>query len=170
MQTASELAVTVLLANGAAPARGAPLQDLVPATVVALIAVAALAWVVIAYRRGGAGWLRALAHLAAQVSRLPTWAGLPALVAATSLICAMFGFYWDVSTHIDNGRDPGPFANPSHFFILAGLAGIALAGYLSVLLCDDRVPRTAIRVRGWTMPLGGSLLLVTGAVALAGFP
>jgi hypothetical protein len=159
--------VTMFLANGAAPARGAPLEDLVPATVVALIAIAALAWVAVAYRRGGAGWLRALAALAARVGRLPTWAGLPALVAAASLICAMFGFYWDVSTHIDNGRDPGPFANPSHYFILAGLAGIALAGFLSLLLARDE-PRGPVFV-GFA-PLGGVLVTLCGLVAVAGFP
>jgi hypothetical protein len=54
--------VTMFLANGAAPARGTPLEDLVPATMVALVAIAALAWVAISYQRGGAGWLRALAR------------------------------------------------------------------------------------------------------------
>ena len=159
--------VTMFLANGAAPARGAPLEDLVPATMVALVAIAALAWVAISYRRGGAGWLRALAALAARVGRLPTWAGLPALVAAASLICAMFGFYWDVSTHIDSGRDPGPFANPSHYFILAGLAGIALAGFLSLLLAREE-PRGPVFV-GFA-PLGGVFVTLCGLVAVAGFP
>ena len=36
-------------------------------------------------------------------------------------LVAGFGFYWDVAEHIDNGRDPGPLANPAHYFILAGL-------------------------------------------------
>ena len=30
-------------------------------------------------------------------------------VAGGALVMAAFGFYWDVATHIDNGRDPGPF-------------------------------------------------------------
>jgi hypothetical protein len=154
-------------ANGVTPARGAPLEDLVPATVVALIGIAALAWVAIAYLRGGARWLRALAAFASRVGGLPTWAGLPALVAAVSLICAVFGFYWDVSTHIDSGRDPGPFANPSHYFILAGLVGIALAGFLSLLLGRDS-PRGPVFV-GFA-PLGGALLMLCGVVAVAGFP
>jgi hypothetical protein len=79
----------------------------------------------------------------------------------------MFGFYWDVSTHIDNGRDPGPFANPSHYFILAGLAGIALAGFLSLLLARDE-PRGPVFV-GFA-PLGGVLVTLCGLVAVAGFP
>ncbi|EUA41481.1 hypothetical protein I552_0010 [Mycobacterium xenopi 3993] len=45
--------------------------------------------------------------------------GSPAvLVFTTSIICALFGFIWDVSWHIGNGRDPGPLANPAHYFIV----------------------------------------------------
>jgi hypothetical protein len=157
----------MLWADEVAPARGAPLEDLIPATVGALIGISLLAWVAISYLRGGAGWLRALAAFASRVGGLPTWAGLPALLAAISLLCAMFGFYWDVSTHIDSGRDPGPFANPSHYFILAGLAGIALAGFLSLLLGRD-APRGPVFVG--SAPLGGVLLTLCGVVALAGFP
>ena len=32
--------------------------------------------------------------------------------------------YWDISLHIDAGRDAGPLANPAHYLILAGLFGI----------------------------------------------
>jgi len=49
---------------------------------------------------------------------------LPVLVFTTSIICALFGFIWDVSWHIGNGRDPGPLANPAHYFIIIGLFGI----------------------------------------------
>jgi len=30
--------------------------------------------------------------------------------------------------HIGNGRDPGPLANPAHYFIIIGLFGVFLAG------------------------------------------
>lgn len=161
---------TISLAHPAAPARGAPLDDVAAATAVAVVAVAALVVVARAYARGGVAPLRRLGRWAADLTGLPVWAALPILVCSASLITAVFGYYWDVATHIDNGRDPGPFANPSHFFILAGLAGIALAGYLAIVLCEDCDARTSIRARSWTMPLGGFLLLVTGGVALAGFP
>ena len=39
----------------------------------------------------------------------------------TTIICALFGFIWDVSLHIGNGRDDGALANPAHYFILFGL-------------------------------------------------
>jgi hypothetical protein len=162
--------IPTLLAHSDAPARGAPLEDVVGASVVAVVVVAALVVLARAYRKGGAAPLRRAGEWTADSLGLPVWTALPTLVVLGSLIVAVFGYYWDVATHIDNGRDPGPFANPSHFFILAGLAGIALAGYLSILFAEDCEARTAIRFRTWTMPLGGLLLLVTGVVALAGFP
>ena len=39
--------------------------------------------------------------------------------------------YWDISLHIDEGRDPGPLANPAHYFILAGLFGVFAAGFVA---------------------------------------
>ncbi len=42
--------------------------------------------------------------------------------------------YWDISLHIDNGRDDGPLANPAHYFILVGLFGIFTAGFLAMVL------------------------------------
>jgi hypothetical protein len=163
-------AIPTLLADAGAPAGGAPLEDVVAASVVAVVAVAALLVLARAYKKGGATPLRRAGRWTADSLGLPVWAALPTLVVLGSLVVAVFGYYWDVATHIDNGRDPGPFANPSHFFILAGLAGIALAGCLSILFAENCEARTAIRLRSWTMPLGGFLLLVTGVVALAGFP
>ena len=159
----------ILAAPG--PAGGAPTEDLVPATIVAVIGLAALSWIAVRYRRGGAGLVRKAAAEASAVSGLPEWAALPTGIAGTSLVIAVFGFYWDVSTHIDNGRDSGPFANPAHFFILAGLVGIALAGYLAVLLGSKADTPAAVRIADdWSVPVGGVLLLLCGAIALAGFP
>src|SRR5688572_12828930 len=157
----------MIFAHSGRPAGGAPLEDLIPATIVAVIALIAVGVIAWRYSRGGAGWLRSLGAFSSRVSGMPTWVALPAAVAAGSLIGAVFGFYWDVSTHIDNGRDPGPFANPSHFFILFGLAGIALAGYVSVLLGSDSERRPTFV--GFA-PLGGVLLLLCGVIAVAGFP
>ena len=49
--------------------------------------------------------------------------------------------YWDISLHIDNGRDPGPLANPAHYFILAGLFGIFTAGFLAMVLPKEQPER-----------------------------
>ena len=48
-----------------------------------------------------------------------------------SLLTAVIGMYWDISLHIDNGRDAGPLANPAHYLILVGLYGTLLAGALT---------------------------------------
>ena len=92
-------------------------------------------------------------------------------IATASLLIAVFGMYWDISLHIGEGRDPGPLANPAHYFILAGLFGIFAAGFLAVVLPDERPSRAAIRIAGdWYAPLGGLVLLACAAFALLGFP
>ena len=73
--------------------------------------------------------------------------------------------------HIDEGRDPGPLANPAHYLILAGLFGIFAAGFLAMALPDGKPSKTAVRIhRDWHAPLGGVLMAACGAFALIGFP
>ena len=158
-------------ADAAAPARGAPLSDIVPASIVAVMALVLLVAVAWGHRRGA---FKLLVHLGAFSERqtgVPGWAAVPNAVGGLALVVAAFGFYWDVSWHIDRGRDPGPFANPAHWFIIVGLAGIALAGLLAIIMGDDRRTRAAVRIRpGWYAPVGGVLVAVCGVLALAGFP
>jgi hypothetical protein len=153
------------------PAGGAPLQDLVPAALVAAVLTGA-ALVLGATHRSGR--LTLLARLAAQAERavpVPGWAALPVLVTLGSLAVAAFGFFWDVATHIDDGRDAGPFANVAHYPILLGLGGVALAGFLACVLGADDRDRVALTAApGWRVPVGGALLLLCGAVAMLGFP
>ena len=154
------------------PAGGAATGDLVPATVVgALLSLGAVAFGE-AHRRGRTQALNRIATLAGRTSGLPGWVALPSLMAAVALITACFGFYWDVATHIDNGRDAGPFANTSHFFILAGLGGIVLSGYTAMLLgAGQERTRTSLELLdGWHAPLGGVLIFLCGAFAISGFP
>jgi hypothetical protein len=156
------------------PARGTPTEDLIPATIVAVVALIGLAVIARAHRAGRFRGVSALGGLATRhpaLRSLPRWAALPIAVTTVSLLTAVLGFYWDVSTHIDNGRDPGPFANPAHYLILIGLGGIALAGFLSLLLADDdELPGTVQLTRTWRAPIGGLMLLGCGVIALAGFP
>src|SRR5687768_4364354 len=129
-----------MLIAASEPAGGAPTEDLIPAVIVAIVGslvLAALAW---GHRTGGFGGLAWLARVVGRIPPLrglPPWAALPIGLTTISLLTAVFGFYWDVSTHIDNGRDAGPFANPAHFLILAGLGGIAVAGFLAVVIGSD---------------------------------
>ncbi len=167
---------TSLAASAAAapPAGGAELAQVIGASLVGGVLTALLVVLGFGHRQGRIKVLGQAALLSAKIGRLPTWAALPAGLAGGSLLVAAFGFYWDVSLHIDDGRDPGPLANPSHYFILAGLFGIAAAGWLAVVLPDERTddtPRTFVRItRTWHAPVGGLLLIACAFFALVGFP
>ena len=84
---------------------------------------------------------------------------------------AVFGMYWDISTHLDAGRDAGPFANASHYFILAGLFGSSSPACWRSSCPDQRPGAAALRLPGGLQaPLGGLLILVCSAFALIGVP
>jgi hypothetical protein len=153
------------------PAGGAPIQDLVPAALVGGVLTAAALVLGATHRSGRVTLLSRLASLAERVVPVPGWAALPVLLTLGSLGVAAFGFFWDVATHIDSGRDSGPFANVAHYPILLGLGGVALAGFLACVLGADARDRAALTLApGWRVPLGGALLLLCGAVAMLGFP
>lgn len=159
-------------AASAPPAKGAPVSDLIYASLVATVLSAGVLWVATAHRAGRIHWLGRLAAFAERQSGLPGWAAIPAAIVGGSLLIAVFGFYWDVAKHIDEGRDPSPFGTAAHWPILIGLAGITLGGFLSIVLGADRrrVP-TALRIADdWYAPLGGVLIFACGAFALVGFP
>ena len=154
------------------PAGGAALDQVAIATVGAMVASGVLLYLLIGHRWGRVRTLGRLASLSERVSGLPGWAGLPLGVAMVALIVALFGMYWDISLHIDNGRDAGPLANPAHYFILVGLFGIFAAGVLAIgLPVDERPGPAAVRIsEGWYAPVGGVLIAACGAFSLIAFP
>jgi hypothetical protein len=153
------------------PAGGAALDQVIGASIAAMIFTAALIWLGAGHRSGHVSILGRLARLSQRSTGLPGWAALPATIAGGALIIALIGFLWDVSIHIDQGRDEGPFANPSHFLILAGLFGIFAAGFFACVLPLKRPSRSAVRIVGdWYAPLGGILLVACSTFALVGFP
>lgn len=159
-----------LLASGE-PAGGASAAEILYGSIGAAIIFGALAILAVAHRSGRTRLLTNLGGVAERVTGLPAWSSLPAAIAGGALLLAAFGFYWDVATHIDDGRDPGPFANPSHYFIIFGLLGLFVAGLFGVLLGAPEGDRTSVRIRaGWRAPLGAVLLGVCGLIAVAGFP
>src|SRR4051794_8612224 len=158
-------------AQGSEPAGGAALGEVAIATGGAIALTVALLWLGMGHRSGRVPWLARWAKFSERVSGLPGWAAFPSGVATVSLITAVFGMYWDISLHIDVGRDPGPLANPAHYFILLGLFGIFAAGFLAIALPPERSGPTAIRItEDWYAPLGGVLVCACGAFSLLGFP
>jgi hypothetical protein len=160
-----------LLAAAAPPAGGAEIGQIVIATTAATIVTAALLFLGLGHRSGRVQVLQRLADHSERTSGMPGWVAFPSAVATVSLLTAVFGMYWDISVHIDNGRDAGPLANPAHYFILAGLFGIFSAGFFAMVLPKERPSGVAIRIgRDWWAPLGGVLICACGAFSLIGFP
>ena len=153
------------------PAGGAELIEVVAATGGALVLTAALIALAHLHRAGRTDVLRRAAGWAARQSGLPAWSALPSMLVAVSLVTALFGMYWDIALHIDDGRDAGPLANPAHYFILIGLFGIFASAVVAIALPDEKPSRVAVRIGpGWYAPLGGVVLLATSSFSLAGFP
>jgi hypothetical protein len=160
-----------LFAAAAPPAGGAELGQIVIATVAAMIVTSALLYPGLGLRSGRVQVLQRLAERGERTTGLPGWVAFPSFIASLSLLTAVFGMYWDISIHIDQGRDPGPLANPAHYFILAGLFGIFSAGFFAMVLPKEKPSTVAIRIgRDWWAPLGGVLICACGAFSLIGFP
>jgi hypothetical protein len=168
--TTSNLGLNALLATGE-PAGGAALDQVAIATGAALVLSAAISWLGMGHRSGKVPYLGRAAGFSERVSGLPGWAALPSALAAASLLVALLGMYWDISLHIDAGRDAGPLANPAHYLILAGLFGVFTAGYFAICLPKERPGPAAVHIAGdWYTPVGGLLIAACGAFALIGFP
>jgi hypothetical protein len=155
----------------APPAGGAALSQVLIASTAASILTAALVLAGFGHRSGRFQWLSRLCAWAERVSGLPGWVAIPAAIATTSLLVAVFGMYWDIALHIGVGRDEGPLANPAHYFILAGLFGIFAAGFVATILPEGKPGTAAIRLGpDWYAPLGGVLMMACGLFSLTGFP
>jgi hypothetical protein len=128
----------IQLAASTPSAGGAAIDQVIIATAGAMLATAALLVLGIGHRTGRFGLLGWAAEHSARISGLPAWAALPAGVSAGALVIALFGMLWDISLHIDDGRDEGPLANPAHYFILVGLFGVFASGYLAMVLPKGR--------------------------------
>ena len=166
------MTINSLLA-AAEPAGGAAIDQVVIATVGAGVVTAALLWLIAGHRSGGRPHLTGMADRASALTKIPGWAALPSAVGGIALHIALLGMYWDISLHIDEGRDAGPLANPSHYLILVGLYGVFAAGLLACTLPKpgERPGPAPLKIgRDWYAPVGGILVAACGAFALIGFP
>jgi hypothetical protein len=157
---------------GQKPAGGAALGEAIGATVGAMVATALVVLLISRHRAGRTDILSRFGRFAERHTGLPAWASLSSMLLGVSLLVAVLGMYWDISLHIDNGRDPGPLANPAHYLILVGLYGVLLAGVTSIVLSGtERPAKTAVHLGDdWWAPVGGMMMTACGAFALLGFP
>src|SRR5436190_18787148 len=159
------------LTAAANPAGGAATQDIVLATAGALILATFVVVLGVLYRAGKVVWLHKLADLAERQWGVPAWVALSGEIASVSLIVALLGMYWDISLHIDQGRDPGARANPAHYLIIAGLFGVFVAVFFPIVLGDHRGGSSMIkRASSWKIPIGGIMLFACASFSLLGFP
>jgi hypothetical protein len=152
------------------PAGGAAISEVIYATAGALVVTVLFLGSILLYKQGRFPLLGRLAQADEEATNMPGWAALPGSFLGVVLLIAVFGMYWDISLHIDQGRDPGPLANPAHYFILAGLFGVFAAGVLAIAL-PKRPTRTSFEIApGWFAPIGGLMIAICGASSLAAFP
>ncbi len=162
--------IPLLAAEETPPAGGADPGEAIIVTVGAGALLGLVLLLILAYKAGRFPLLGRAAALSERVTGLPGWAALPGAFLGVVLLVAVFGMYWDISLHIDDGRDPGPLANPAHYFILAGLFGVFIAGVLGVALAD-RPTRTSFKIaEGWYAPIGAVMMAICGAASLSAFP
>src|SRR4051812_40406839 len=155
----------------AKPAGGAATQDIVLATAGALVLTTIVVVMGVLYRSGKVAPLQKVAAFSEKQWGVPSWVALSGEVASVSLIVALLGMYWDISLHIDQGRDPGPLANPAHYLILFGLFGCFVAGFLAIIMGDHRGGSSMIhRAKSWKIPIGGVMLFACASFSLLGFP
>src|SRR4051794_19401877 len=119
--------LSFLLGAADAPAGGAALGQVAIATTAATLITVGMLWLAIGHRNGRIAWVGRLAAYGERLTGLPGWAVVPSAIVGVALLVALFGMYWDISFHIDDGRDPGPLANPAHYLILFGLFGVLFA-------------------------------------------
>jgi len=153
---------------------GAALNEIIGLTVAGGIVAAVLLWIGWMHRNRKITWLTSLADWTGRRFKRPPWVALPVAMFIASIICALFGFIWDVSLHIGNGRDDGALANPAHYFILIGLFGIFVSGCTAMVLPLGEAERpgpAAVRITDdWYAPVGGMVMAGCGLYALMGFP
>lgn len=171
------MSIAATLAAEGTPAGGAPILQVFIAGALSLLVFVPLAIVVLRERKAvrakqaSTTVIGRIADRLAERSGLPRWLALPGLVQIASVLSAGIGVYWDVSWHVDLGRDEGPLANPGHYLIYFGLLGVFSAGVLSCGLARSPLPARTVRIGpGWRVPMGSVLITVAGAFALAGFP
>ena len=173
MSLISVLPLASLATENTEPAGGAPIEQLIIATIFAgtmTLGVLLIAWL---HRTGRTQLLTKVGDAVGGIEGLPGWSAIPAMIGWGSLALAFFGVYWDISLHLDNGRDEGPLANLAHYPILIGLQGLFLAGVLALVMPKkgSYVGPSAVRIApGWRVPVASLSLMACAVLGYSGFP
>ena len=140
----------MLLAAETLPAGGAAIGEVIVASIIALALTSIVLGLVWLHRSGRSQILTRAGTRLGKATGVPPWVALPTVLTTASLLCALFGMLWDISLHIDVGRDPGPLANPAHYFILFGLFGI----FACAMPLGEKPGPAAVRfIKGWDVPV-----------------
>ncbi len=165
------LTLLTMAPEEAPTAGGAAFDEIIIAGAMATAVMLPFAWITLRERQGHATLVGRLADRVSKLDGLPRWCGLPIYLCIVSLLSAAFGVWWDVPIHMQNGRDEGPLANPSHYFIFIGILGFLHAGILSLALARDPLPRRTVKLaKSWHAPMGAFPIVGAGLIALVGFP
>lgn len=157
----------------APPAAGAPLTQILIGSAIAggmTGAVLLAAWL---HRTGRTTLLTRAGNAVSHIQGVPAWAALPYMVGLLSLGLAFVGVYWDISLHIDQGRDAGPLANAAHYPILFGLQGVFLAGVLAMVMPPQGayVGPSAVQISPrWRTSIAAIVLMACATMGYLGFP
>jgi NAD(P)-dependent dehydrogenase (short-subunit alcohol dehydrogenase family) len=133
----------------------------------AVLATAGMA-LVLAAPAGTTGLLTRFGAGGARLTGLPAWCAATLLLQVAGLLIAVLGFIWDVSWHVDVGRDEFLFS-PPHMFLLLGLGMIGVAGVVGITLATAEQATAGWRIGRWQVPYGAGAMAVAGAAALLGF-
>src|SRR5690348_16557127 len=154
-----------------APAGGAAATQVLIGGLVSAVVMTTVVVIGLGHRSGRITILDRAAKPLTRLLALPGWALLPIAIALPAFAAAGFGFVWDVSIHIDQGRDTGPFGTPAHYFMLAGIYGFVAAGFIAMAMPRDEPARSWVRVaHGWHAPVSAVVMLGSGFFAMLGFP
>ena len=139
-----------------------------------MVLLAVVSWLVATGRSQGehgfvgTAFVRAGSSLE-RVTGLPAWSSGAIAMGLWALLVAVIGFLWDVAWHMDKGRDQFLFT-PSHMMILIGLASIAAAAMISIIMATLSKADTGLSLGRLRIPYGAMPLLALGLGSLAGFP
>ena len=137
----------LLAAADTRPAGGAAIGEVILATAIGLGLTAVLLGLVWLHRTRRSQVLTRVGNRLGKATGVPAWVALPTVLTTLSLLVALLGMLWDISLHIDVGRDPGPLANPAHYFILFGLFGVFAGGIFACAMPPAKTPKRPKRIR-----------------------